>query len=65
MANVLWKMVLTSSILNVLGSLVVADQVIVTIPPFVAPVGVSSVRADARGRAKAARAASLASIFES
>jgi hypothetical protein len=56
MANVLWKMVLTISRLNVPGSVVVADQVIVTVPPVVAPVGVLSVKADARGRAKAARA---------
>lgn len=56
MAKVLWKMVLTNSRLNTLGSEVVAVQVIVTTPPVVAPVGVLRVIADARGRARVARA---------
>ena len=56
MANVLWKTVLTSSRLKVAGSLVVADQLIVTTPPVVALTGVLSVSAETRGRAKVARA---------
>jgi len=56
MANVLWKITFTISILNVPGSAVVASQEIDNGPPLMALSGVLSVSADARGRARAAKA---------
>jgi hypothetical protein len=62
MANVLWKIVLVNSKVKEVGSVVLADHVIVIVPPVVAPVGVLMVKAETRGRARAT-AMSLANIL--